>query len=89
MDSDYDEEEMRDTYSRQEAVRRVNVMFDVMETLIRERPAKMLDAAWVVAGVMRSVEQNTQLMALWTPGAEIISSAVAKGSKSKEDRLDE
>jgi hypothetical protein len=62
---------MRDVYSRQEAVRRVNVMFDVMEDLIRDRPAKMLDAAWVVAGVMRSVEQNTQLMALWTPGAKM------------------
>lgn len=62
-----------DQYSKQDAQRRIGMMFDVMETLLRERPAKMVEAAQAVAGVMRHVEQTTQLMALWTPGAKIVS----------------
>jgi hypothetical protein len=61
-----------DAYSKQEAQRRVGVMFSVMDSLIREKPDAMIDAARIVANVMRVMEEATQTLALMTPGAKIM-----------------
>ena len=61
-----------DQYSRQEAQRRVGRMFDVMETLMREKPSAMVPAAVETAKAMRVIEEATQAMALMTPGAKIV-----------------